>query len=65
MKAKPRSDKMRQARRVAWASLNSQQLKAAKLVADDSLSDAQIAEQLGIHRATLDRWEQKARFYRE
>src|SRR5438270_5300704 len=40
---------------MAWK-WTSERERAAELVADDGLSDGQIAQELGINRKTLERW---------
>jgi hypothetical protein len=44
------------------ASLSPRQERAASLVADDTLSDEQIAAETGITKRTLERWKQKPAF---
>ena len=46
---------------MAWK-WTSERERAAELVADDGLSDRQIAQELGINRKTLERWRKIAEF---
>lgn len=41
---------------------NGKRLQAVELVAQDALTDAEIANQLDVHKATLERWKQHPAF---